>query len=69
MGTDPGARLVQRELHRALKDARSSIERVEMAAAMLRAFSVPVPEYEPRLRHLGLNPKTFELHRHAAGKS
>lgn len=66
MGTNPGAELVQRELYRALQDARASIERVERAAAMLSAFSVPVPQYEPRLRHLPWNTKAFELPGHAA---
>jgi hypothetical protein len=61
MGTSPAAGLVQRELRRALNDARRCIERVEMASAMLKAFNAPVPEYEPRLRHLPHNLREFEL--------
>ncbi len=61
MGTGPAADLVQRELHRALDDARRCIERVELASAVFNAFNAPVPEYEPRLRHLPVNLRTFEL--------
>jgi len=60
---------VQRELYRALQDARASIERVERAAAMLGAFNVPVPQYEPRLRHLSWNTKAFELPGRTAGEN
>ncbi|HEU4659743.1 MAG TPA: hypothetical protein VFS63_03700 [Pseudolabrys sp.] len=61
MGTGPATELVQRELHRALKDARHCIERVEMALAMLNGFNTPVPQYEPRFRHLPFSTKAFEL--------
>jgi hypothetical protein len=61
MGTGPAVDLVQRELRRALADARRCIERVEMASAMLNAFNAPVPEYEPLLRHLPFNIGSFEL--------
>ncbi|HEX5508364.1 MAG TPA: hypothetical protein VFX37_07655 [Pseudolabrys sp.] len=63
MGTKAVAEPVQRELNRALDDARRCIERVEMVAVMLQAFNAPIPEYEPRLRNLPFNLKSFELGR------
>jgi len=59
--------VIQRKLRRALKDSHVSIERAEMAAAMLGAFSAPIPQYEPQFRHLAWNPKAFELHRCVKG--
>jgi hypothetical protein len=64
-----GADRLGRELQRALDRLRTDIDRVEFLTAILRAFSAPVPEYEPRLRNVRLNMSAYELGRYAAGKS
>ena len=43
---------VRHDLYRALDTMRADIDRVDMLAAALGAFSKPVPEYEPIFRHL-----------------
>ena len=43
---------IKRELDDALDTMRSDLDRVEMLAAALNAFSHPIPDYEPRFLHL-----------------
>lgn len=43
---------IKRKLDDALDNMRGDLERVELLAAALCAFSRPVPDYEPRFRHL-----------------
>jgi len=43
---------VRRELHRVLDNVRADLDRVEILSAALNAFSKPVPDYEPRFRHV-----------------
>lgn len=55
MGTTNANDRVRRELYRALDDIRADIDRIEILAAALIAFSRPVPDYEPGfhlMRHL-----------------
>jgi hypothetical protein len=52
MKTETAADRVRRELHRALDNMRADLDRVEILAAALGAFSKPVPDYEPSFRHL-----------------
>jgi hypothetical protein len=40
------------ELQDALHKVHAGLDRVEILAAALGAFNKPVPEYEPRFRHL-----------------
>jgi len=43
---------VRRELHRVLDNVRTDLDRIEILSAALNAFSKPVPDYEPRFRHM-----------------
>ena len=43
---------IKRKLDDALDNMRGDLERVELLAAALCAFSRPVPNYEPRFHHL-----------------
>ncbi len=43
---------VKRDLHRALDTMHADLDRVEILAAALGAFSRPVPDYEPAFRHM-----------------
>ena len=43
---------VRRELHRILDNVRADLDRIEILSAALNAFSKPVPDYEPRFRHM-----------------
>ena len=43
---------VKDDLHRAMDRMRVDFTRVEILTAALRAFSRPVPDYEPVFRHL-----------------
>jgi len=43
---------MKRELHRLFDNIRGDLERIEILTAALSAFSRPVPDYEPRFRHL-----------------
>ncbi|HEY1474730.1 MAG TPA: hypothetical protein VGF53_11675 [Pseudolabrys sp.] len=42
---------ITRDLREAIETMRSDLDRVELLAAALNIFSVPVPDYEPRLRY------------------
>ena len=57
------------ELNRAFEKTRANLDRIEILAAALAAFSAPVPNYEPRFHHLRrLNPAEHtELHAGGAG--
>jgi hypothetical protein len=52
MKTETAADQVRRELHRVHDNMRADLDRVEILAAALGAFSKPVPDYEPSFRHL-----------------
>ena len=52
MRVDTAVDRVKRELHRSLDVMRGDLDRVEILAAALGAFSKPVPNYEPTFRHL-----------------
>lgn len=52
MATDAAVDRVKSELDRAFDRTRADLERVEILAAGLAAFSLPIPTYEPRFRHL-----------------
>ena len=43
---------LNQELHDVLHNLHAELDRVEILTAALRAFSAPVPDYEPRFRHL-----------------
>ncbi len=43
---------VKSELNRAFEKTRAELDRIEILAAALAAFSAPIPNYEPRFRHL-----------------
>jgi len=43
---------MKRELHRLFDNIRGDLDRIEILTAALNAFSQPVPDYEPRFRHL-----------------
>ena len=58
MGTEPATDRVKRELDGALDTLRADLDRIDILSAALRAFSIPVPDYEPpfqHVRHLTLN--------------
>lgn len=46
-----GERL-KRELQRAVDRIRIELDKIEILSAAMFAFSQPVPDYEPRFRHL-----------------
>ena len=50
--TDPQHHLVE-ALRRSLNAMSKELDRVELLTAALASFGDPVPEYEPRFRHLG----------------
>ncbi|HVQ82289.1 MAG: hypothetical protein WBE94_25820 [Pseudolabrys sp.] len=52
MSTDAAVDQVKNDLKRAFEMTRADLERVEILAAGLAAFSAPIPSYEPRFHHL-----------------
>lgn len=52
MASDAAIDRVKNELHRAFEKTRADLDRIEILAAGLAAFSAPIPSYEPRFRHL-----------------
>jgi hypothetical protein len=52
MATDTAIDRVKSELGRAFDKRRAELDRIELLAAALAAFSKPVPDYEPRFHHL-----------------
>jgi hypothetical protein len=43
---------IKRDLHRAVDAMRADLDRIEILAAALAAFSRPIPDYEPAFRHM-----------------
>ncbi|HVV61858.1 MAG TPA: hypothetical protein VHD14_08880 [Pseudolabrys sp.] len=66
---ETGTDRLGRDLERTIGKLRADIDRVEMLTAALRAFTAPVPEYEPRLRNVRLNLSSYELGTYAGAKS
>ena len=52
MATDAAIDRVRRELDRAFDKTRADLDRIEILAAGLAAFSAPIPGYEPQFQHL-----------------
>ena len=52
MATDAAMDQVRRELDRAFDRTRADLDRIEILAAGLAAFSAPIPVYEPQFKHL-----------------
>lgn len=52
METDVAIDRVKKELLRAFDNTRAELDRIEILAAGLAAFSTPIPGYEPTFRHL-----------------
>jgi hypothetical protein len=62
MSTDAAIDRVRNELNRAFDRTHADLERVEILAAGLTAFSTPIPPYEPRFHHPQRpDPSTHEL--------
>ena len=62
MATDAAIDRVKNELNRAFDKTRADLDRIEILAAALAAFSAPIPGYEPRFHHLQrLTGKAKEL--------
>jgi len=52
MSADAAVERMKSELNRAFEKTRADLERIEILAAALAAFSQPIPGYEPRFHHL-----------------
>jgi hypothetical protein len=52
MSSEAAIDRVKSELSRAFDRTHADLERVEILAAGLAAFSTPIPPYEPRFHHL-----------------
>ena len=53
---------IKREMSRALDRMRIELDRIEILATALAAFTKPVPEYEPSFQHLRYGSATaFEI--------
>jgi hypothetical protein len=52
MSNDAAVDRVKSELNRAFEKTRVDLDRIEILAAALAAFSKPVPGYEPRFQHV-----------------
>jgi hypothetical protein len=53
---------IKREFHDVLDSMRDDLDRIELLAITMSAFSRPIPDYEPRFRHLNraaLNAQEF----------
>jgi hypothetical protein len=50
MATDAAIDQVRRELDRAFDRTRADLDRIEILAAGLAAFSAPIPAYEPQFQ-------------------
>jgi hypothetical protein len=61
-----GTEMVKRELDRVIDTMRKELDRVEILAVALGAFSAPVPDYEPTFHNIG--PLTAQAHE-LGGKS
>lgn len=52
MNSDTTMERVRGDLHRVLDRTRTDLDRIEILAAAMSAFSRPVPDYEPSFRHM-----------------
>ena len=52
MRIDSGIEKVRHDLMRSLDNMRADLNRVEILTAAMSAFARPVPNYEPRFRHI-----------------
>jgi hypothetical protein len=52
MKTNSAIDRVKRDLNRALDTMRADLDRIDILAAALVAFSRSVPDYEPAFRHM-----------------
>ncbi|HYC18370.1 MAG TPA: hypothetical protein VEC94_14290 [Pseudolabrys sp.] len=52
MTSDTAIDRVKSELNRAFEKTRVELDRIELLAVSLAAFSKPIPDYEPRFHHL-----------------
>jgi N-acetylglucosamine kinase-like BadF-type ATPase len=52
MATDAAIDRVKSEISRAFEKTRADLDRIEILAAGLAAFSAPIPNYEPHFQHL-----------------
>lgn len=52
MNSDMTMERVRGDLHRVLDRTRTDLDRIEILAAAMSAFSRPVPDYEPSFRHM-----------------
>jgi hypothetical protein len=69
VGTETVINRVKHNLLDALDIMRADLDRVELLAAALSVFSRPIPDYEPRFRHLHRVPlSAHELGETAARK-
>ncbi len=55
---------LRRELYRMTDNTRCELDRIEILVAALNGFSRPVPDYEPRFRHV----QHFSLSAHEMSK-
>jgi hypothetical protein len=52
MRTETAIDRVKSDLHRLLDNMHADLDRIDILSAGLSAFSAPIPDYEPRFRHL-----------------
>ena len=52
MANEAATDRIKRELDDVLDNLRTDLDRVEILATALNIFSSPIPDYEPRFRHL-----------------
>jgi hypothetical protein len=43
------------------EEVERSVDRVELATALLQGFAEPVPEYEPEFKHLGSRLSQYQI--------
>ena len=43
---------LKRELQRCVERIRTELDKIEILSVAMTAFSMPVPDYEPKFRHL-----------------
>jgi hypothetical protein len=60
MNSDTTMDRVRGDLRRVLDRTRTDLDRIEILAAAMSAFSKPVPDYEPSFQHMN----SLALHRH-----
>jgi hypothetical protein len=60
----PASERLKHNLRGAVQNVHAELERIEILAAALYVFSTPVPDYEPRFRHVS----SAQLNRHELGE-